>query len=131
MEKIDGYSQEYSDTLSHWDGVCDRCGHDYFQCLGNCTCLACNAERQAAEREDANRKDDTPDTVIGVVRQRCGHLAPVLSLGSYDHTLTEDEFRKLIAYLRKHSCSDCLHRRLSEITDLLENSPLTPSGRSE
>ena len=29
-----------------WDGICKRCGHDYFECRGNCTCLACAAQRQ-------------------------------------------------------------------------------------
>ena len=131
MERIGGYTQEYSDTLSHWEGVCVRCGHDYFNCLGNCTCLACNAQRQDAEQKDTKRGGDSPDTVIGVVRQRCGHLAPVLSLGSYYDRLTEPEFRKLIVGLREHSCSDCRNRRLSEITVLLENSTLTTSGRTE
>jgi len=31
---------------SEWDGVCAQCGHSYFECRGNCTCLACNAQRQ-------------------------------------------------------------------------------------
>ena len=29
-----------------WDGTCTSCGHDYFACRGNCTCLSCNAQRQ-------------------------------------------------------------------------------------
>jgi hypothetical protein len=29
-----------------WDGVCQTCGDNYFECRGNCTCLSCNAQRQ-------------------------------------------------------------------------------------
>lgn len=33
------------DYYRDWDGVCVSCGHDYFECRGNCTCLSCNAQR--------------------------------------------------------------------------------------
>jgi hypothetical protein len=35
-----------------WDGRCVVCGHSFFTyCQGNCTCLSCNALRQAIERD--------------------------------------------------------------------------------
>lgn len=41
-----------------WDGICVVCGHDWRRCHGECTCLSCNAERQAMENvvEAANIK---------------------------------------------------------------------------
>ena len=38
--------REYYAESDGWDGRCWRCGHDYFTCRGNCTCLSCNAQRQ-------------------------------------------------------------------------------------
>ena len=33
-----------------WDGICVTCQHDWVNdCHGDCTCLSCNAERQAEE----------------------------------------------------------------------------------
>ena len=38
--------------LNGWDGVCKVCGHNWKgKCHGDCTCLACNAERQEMERD--------------------------------------------------------------------------------
>lgn len=50
-------------TERGWDGICVRCGHDYINgCQGNCTCLACNAQRQSEEEEglvfDDTKEDD-------------------------------------------------------------------------
>lgn len=36
---------------TEWDGLCVSCGHDYFTCRGNCTCLSCNAQRQDEIRQ--------------------------------------------------------------------------------
>ena len=44
-----------------WDGVCGRCGHNYFKCRGNCTCLACNAQRQEEVGQGLFFDGDDPD----------------------------------------------------------------------
>ena len=48
---------EFSTQQSpEWDGICLYCTHDYRNgCKGNCTCLSCNAERQADEKDAANQ----------------------------------------------------------------------------
>jgi hypothetical protein len=35
-----------------WDGICKSCGDNYIECRGNCTCLACNAQRQDEIKND-------------------------------------------------------------------------------
>ena len=46
------------DYYQGWDGICCVCGHDYIsQCQGNCTCLACNAQRQFEEKEGLEFED--------------------------------------------------------------------------
>lgn len=44
-----------------WDGVCVRCGHSYFECRGNCTCLSCNAQRQDEEKQNLQFDEDSAD----------------------------------------------------------------------
>ena len=34
-----------------WDGICVSCRHDWIQSRGDCTCLHCNAEAQARQRD--------------------------------------------------------------------------------
>ena len=41
-----------------WDGKCSRCGHSYFKCRGNCTCLSCNAQRQGEARDGLCFEED-------------------------------------------------------------------------
>ncbi len=45
---------------TEWDGKCASCGHDYFECRGNCTCLSCNAQRQDEIREGHWFDEDGP-----------------------------------------------------------------------
>ena len=54
--------QEY--YQGKWDGVCVSCGHDYFQCRGNCTCLSCNAQRQGEEQEGLVFEEDASEKPI-------------------------------------------------------------------
>ena len=41
-----------------WDGICVRCGQDYFANRGNTTCLACNAQRQGEIRDGLIFEED-------------------------------------------------------------------------
>jgi hypothetical protein len=45
--RADYYSRDGRD----WNGICQRCGHSYFECRGHCTCSSCNAQRQHEVRE--------------------------------------------------------------------------------
>jgi len=44
-----------------WDGICGRCGHSYFQCKGNCTCLSCNLQRQVEATAGLVFEEDSID----------------------------------------------------------------------
>ncbi|MDI9430101.1 MAG: hypothetical protein QM570_00085 [Planctomycetota bacterium] len=50
----------YANQPEPWDGTCTRCGHSYFECRGNCTCLACNAQRQNEISKGLLFEDDPP-----------------------------------------------------------------------
>jgi len=50
----------YASRQEPWDGICTRCGHSYFACRGNCTCLACNAQRQEEIAKGLVFEDDPP-----------------------------------------------------------------------
>jgi len=58
-----------------WDGTCVRCGHDFFECRGHCTCLACNAQRQSEVREGLIfRADlDAGETLESLRAELAGH----------------------------------------------------------
>jgi hypothetical protein len=61
MNRKDYYTQQ------GWDGICQRCGHDYINgCHGDCTCLACNLQRQGEVKEGLSFTDvDLPPLSIG------------------------------------------------------------------
>ena len=51
-EPLESERYFYHCALRQWDGYCAVCDHDWLlDCHGDCTCLSCNAERQALERE--------------------------------------------------------------------------------
>lgn len=44
------YQSEAAGDEQGWNGICQTCGHNYFDnCQGTCTCLSCNAQRQGEE----------------------------------------------------------------------------------
>jgi hypothetical protein len=70
--------REYYARLGEWDGRCFACGHDYFTCRGNCTCLSCNAQRQTEVEdglifpEDEKDEDYIYGLLLGNVREEVG-----------------------------------------------------------
>jgi hypothetical protein len=51
----------YAQAKPEWDGICVRCGHSYFDCRGNCTCLSCNLQRQSEITDGLWFADDPED----------------------------------------------------------------------
>lgn len=51
MTREEFYLSDEAGEEQGWDGTCVTCGHSYFVCRGNCSCLSCNAQRQAELRD--------------------------------------------------------------------------------
>lgn len=50
--EIEAMRAWHAERSREWDGVCKRCGHDFFNdCHGDCTCLSCNGQRQMYEEQ--------------------------------------------------------------------------------
>lgn len=65
----------YNTEGRRWDGLCSRCGHDYFTCRGNgCTCFGCLAQRQAEVRLGLEFDEDADERIEDAIAAADVHL---------------------------------------------------------